>query len=491
MAALQKNKSPVILIHPSKRVLGLQDNIYTYESLTPSLGLAMIGASCRKAGHTVTVADMRLPHWTLPRLLEKIKTENPTCIGIGAFTTEIIQAGFIAKAIKARFPHLPIVIGGPHASTIPEQTLEEFRDFDIAVVGEGEETFVRLLHLMNSQGTGCLDTLPGIAFRDSSLIKKNAPSREIENLDELPLPAWDLFELPHYNRWFAISASRGCPYHCYFCNPIYLGRKTRIKSPKRIVDEMEEAHSRFGISSFQFADAMLTLNLKHALDLCEQIMARQLHKKVRWECETRADSITEEMLKKMKQAGCRWIALGVETGNEEILKTVVHKGETKQQIREALRLARTCGLNVRTFFILGHYGETVETIQETIRFAIELNPDVPSFGLILPNPGTEIRRLAEQRDSGLRILNNNWMNYNQLNYDCFELKKIPLAELKKWQSRAYYTFYRRHPLKALTILFSTSVYNYKVRSIVMVAFKLLLRFFSRHFPVRKIPETKS
>ena len=471
-------------------MLGLQDNIYTYESLTPSLGLAMIGASCRKAGYTVTVVDMRLPHWTLPRLLEKIKMENPSCIGIGAFTTEIIQAGFIAKAVKVSFSHIPIVIGGPHASTIPEQTLEEFRDFDIAVIGEGEETFVRLLNLLHSQGPEGLGTLPGIAFRESNRIKKNASPREIENLDELPLPAWDLFELGHYNRWFAISASRGCPYHCYFCNPNYLGKKTRIKSASRIVDELEEALLRFGISSFQFADAMLTLNRKHIFDLCEVIMARKLHKRVRWECETRADSIHEEMLKKMKQAGCQWIALGVETGNEEILKKVVHKQETKQQIRQAMHLARRCGLKVRTFFILGHFGETVETILETIRFAIELNPDVPSFGLILPNPGTEIRKLAEHEGSGLRILSSNWMNYNQLNYDCFELETIPLAELKKWQSRAYYTFYRHHPLKALTILFSTSVYNYKVRAIVMVAFKLLSRFFSKHLPRQKTPETK-
>ncbi|KPK99242.1 MAG: hypothetical protein AMJ95_00415 [Omnitrophica WOR_2 bacterium SM23_72] len=490
MPALQKNKSHIILIHPSKKVLGLQDNIYTYESLTPSLGLAMIGASCRKAGFAVTVVDMRLSHWTLPRLLEKIKIDNPDCIGIGAFTTEIIQAGFIATAVKAAFPHVPIIIGGPHVSTIPEQTLKEFPDFDIAVIGEGEETFIQLIPLLSSQGKSTPLALTGIAFRDSGAIKKNGPAPEIKNLDDLPLPAWDLFELSHYNRWFAISASRGCPYHCYFCNPSYLGKKTRIKSPARIIDEMKEAVERYGISSFQFADAMLTLNRIHILDLCEGIMAGKLHKKVRWECETRADSINEEMLKRMKQAGCRWIALGVETGNEEILKTIVQKGETKEQIRQAIFLARKCGLKVRTFFILGHYGETVETIQETIQFAIELNPDVPSFGLILPNPGTEIRRLAEKKGSGLRILNNHWMNYNQLDYDCFELETISLAELKKWQSRAYYTFYSHHPLKALTILFSTSVYNYKVRAIVMVAFKLLSRFFTKHLPYPKTPKTK-
>lgn len=471
-------------------MLGLQDNIYTYESLTPSLGLAMIGASCRNAGHAVSVVDMRLPHWTLPLLLEKIRNENPTCIGISAFTTEIIQAGFIAKAVKASYPQLPVVIGGPHASTIPEQTLEEFQGFDMAVVGEGERTIARLMELLENHRQDEWCHLPGIAFRQDKAIKKNAPVEELEDLDQLPLPAWDLFELSLYNRWLAISASRGCPYRCYFCNPNYLGKKTRIKSSSKIADEMEHSFRRFGISAFQFADAMLTFNRKHTMDLCEELIARGLHRKVRWECETRADSITEELLRKMKQAGCRWIALGVETGNEGILQHVIKKGETKQQIKEAVRLARKCGLKVRSFFILGHYGETVETIQETIRFAIDLNPDVPSFGLILPNPGTEIRKLAEKKGSGLRILNNNWMNYNQMNYDCFELENILLAELKKWQSRAYYAFYRHHPLKSFTLLFSTSVYNYKIRAIVMVALKLLSRFFLKRFLPEKQPKQK-
>jgi anaerobic magnesium-protoporphyrin IX monomethyl ester cyclase len=473
---LLKNNS-IILIQPSSRVIGKEDNLFAYESLTPSLGLAMIAAVCRAKGFGVSVVDMRLKHWTLPNLIKKIKEEPPVCVGISAFTNEIVQAGVIAKAIKEIFPRLPVIIGGPHASIMPKLTLEEFPDFDLAVIGEGEEVLAKLLPLLQQSAWDDIRVLPGVALRLKGEIKVNEPVNEIEELDQLPFPAWDLFELSHYNRWLVIGCSRGCPYRCYFCTPGYLGRRVRSKSPQRIVDEIEHVAKNFSITSIQFADAMLTLHKEQTVKMCDEIISRGLHKKIRWECETRADAVDIELLKKMKQAGCRWVALGVETGNEEILKHVVKKQESKREIEEAARLARKAGLKVRCFYILGHYKETSETILETIQFAISMNPDALSFGLIVPNPGSEIRSLAERGEGGLRLLNSRWMNYNQLNYDCLESAALPLHELKKWQSRAYFSFYSRHPVRALATVFSRSVYNYKISGLVMIAKKHFSRLF--------------
>ena len=202
-------------------------------------------------------------------------------------------------------------------------------------------------------------------------------------------------------------------------------------------------------------------------------MKRGLHKRIEWDCETRADAVSRPLLEKMKEAGCRWIALGAETGNERILREVVRKSESKEQIRQAVKLARDIGLKVRCFFILGHHTETEGTIKETIRFALQLNPDALSFGLMVPNPGSAIRRIAMAGSSGVKILHNRWEHYNQFDYDCYELDNLPLADLKKWRSQAYFTFYMHHPLKALSLFFDRSGYNYNLKALAKIPLLLL------------------
>jgi radical SAM superfamily enzyme YgiQ (UPF0313 family) len=229
----------------------------------------------------------------------------------------------------------------------------------------------------------------------------------------------------------------------------------------------------YGIVKFQFADASLGLLKDSAIQMCDELIRRGLNKKISWDCETRADSLNEQLLKKKKEAGCRWVALGIETGNELILDEVVRKGETKDQMRKAVKLVKKAGIKVRCFFILGHYKETVDTIKETIKFALELNPDALSFGLMVPNPGSEIRKMAEKGVGGLRILHNRWEEYNQFNFGCYELENLSLKELKKWQSNAYFSFYVRRPLKALGLFYDRSAYNYRFSGLLKIPFMLL------------------
>lgn len=465
----------ILLIQPSNKLLNKKDNLYTNEALTPSLGLASVASYCRERGIKVRVIDLRLRHYSLEQVLEVIEKEPPLLIGITAFTNEIVKAGVLASLVKARYPHIPIVIGGPHSSLMPQETLSEFKDFDIAVIGEGENTLVEIKEaLMANNSQDRLLQAQGIALRlkDGS-IKLNPARPVIADINKIPLPAWDLFELSFYNKIFVISTSRGCPYGCYFCSPNYLGRKVRVKDPLRVVDEIEYLVKEFGAKNFQFADATLSLLGEKTILLCDEIIRRGLADKIEWDCETRADSLNLNLLKKMHQAGCRWVALGVETGNARILKDVVRKQETKDQIREARKLARKAGLKVRCFFILGHLTETIETIKETINFALELNPDALSFGLLVPNPGSEVRQIAERGDQGFRLLSNNWENYNQFNHDCLELKNLSLPELKKWRSNAYYTFYMHHPIKALGLFLDPSGYNYNLRALFKIPFMLL------------------
>lgn len=463
----------ILLIHPSRKVLGKQDNLFTNESLVPSLGLASIAAYCRRYGVEPKVIDLRLPHRTVKDVLDYISNDRPILIGITAFTSEITAANEVALAIKMVFPELPVVVGGPHPSIIPKETLSEFTNLDIVVIGEGEKTLIELMEIFENNKEGKVDSVQGVAFRRNGEIIVNQPPQAIEEINSLPFPAWDSFEIEYYNKIFPVSTSRGCPYPCYFCTPKYLGNRVRVKNYQKIVEEIEWIVDKLGAKRIQFADATLGLLKEGAMLMCEELIRTCLNKKIKWDCETRADSVNLELLKRMKEGGCEWVALGVETGSERILKEVIRKGETKEHIRNAVRLAKKAGIKVRCFFIIGHYTETVETIKETINFAVELNPDALSFGLMVPNPGSLIRRLAEEGKNGLRILHNRWEDYQQFNYDCFELENLPLRDLKKWQANAYFTFYLHHPIKGIDLFLNRSAYNYRLSGLLTIPLKLI------------------
>ena len=467
----------ILLIHPSQKVLGRKDNLFTNESLVPSLGIASVAAYCRQHDISPFIIDMRLQHQTIESILNYISLNSPVLVGITAFTTEIASADMIASLIKEKYPDIPIVVGGPHSSQIPKETLDEFKNIDIIVVGEGERALVELTELINNNES--IENVEGITYRKNGELVITTARQPFSDINELSFPAWDLFELSHYNKIFPISTSRGCPYRCYFCTPNYLGKKIRVKNYLKIVDELCWLVDSFGAAQIQFADATMGLLKDEAILLCEEIIKRGIHNKISWDCEIRADSVSITLLKKMKEAGCGFLAFGVECGNEKILKDVVKKGETKEQIKNAVKMAKSVGLKVRCFFILGHYTETKETIKETIKFALELNPDALSFGLMVPNPGSEFRKLAEQGAGGLKILHNNWTNYQQFNYDCLTSTNFSTSELKKWQSNAYFTFYMHRPLKALGLFFNRSAYNYNLKGLIVLPLKLLKNKFKK------------
>ncbi len=465
----------ILLIHPSKKVSGKQDTFYSKEYLTPSLGIGIIAACLMQKGINASIIDLRLPHRLMSDVLSAIKSKKPLLIGITAFTNEITAAGKIAQIIKDEIKESFVVLGGPHSTVFPEETLKEFPAIDAAVIGEGEDTIIELIKALQNKGE--LKNVRGIAFRDNGNIYVNERNTAVD-INNLPFQAWELFEIEHYTGPFMISASRGCPYPCYFCTPNYLG-KVRVRDPLKVVDEMERNVKHFGAARFQFADATLSLLEKKTVILCKEIIKRGLNNKITWECETRADKIDAELLKKMKEAGCTCIALGVETGSDRILKEVIKKGETKEDIKIAVELIKKAGIKVRCFFLIGHYTETPETIKETIDFALELNPDGISFGLLVPNPGTKLRALAEEGRGGLKLLHSKWEEYSQINFSCMESETLPLSMLRYWQSRAYFTFYRRHPIKAIGLFFSSSGYNYSLKGLFIAPLKLLRNFLSK------------
>jgi radical SAM superfamily enzyme YgiQ (UPF0313 family) len=368
--------------------------------------------------------------------------EPPHVVGISAMTPDIIWAAKIAKGIKAALPHVPIVIGGPHINAMPRESLEEFPYFDLAIVGEGE---FAMLELADSQENGNLDSslndIKGIAFRNGKDIIVNPPREYIRDLDALPFPAWDLFPLPRTNN-YPIYATRGCPFNCKFCQRV-LGNKIRRRSVKNVVEEIEWVLDTFKTNGFWFGDETFGVNKQWTSQLLDSMIEKGFSSKAVWHAQTRVDLLSEDLLNKMKQAGCDAVAFGIESGNQGILSKT-SKNIKLEDAKTAVALCKRLGIKTRSFFILGHPYETVETIKDTIDFAVKLNTTFVSFAVMVPYPGTEVWRLAKRGEAGYSFVSDNWDDYRKHLAAPLGFDAIPAETLRFLDKKAYLNFYLRN-----------------------------------------------
>jgi radical SAM superfamily enzyme YgiQ (UPF0313 family) len=367
------------------------------------MGLAYIAGVLEKEGNEIQVQDFLVEKYSPKKLERKIVGFSPQIVGINSVTMNYPIASNILRDCKQFDEGVITVIGGPHVSFTPKETLQESPWIDIIVRGEGEITMSEI-----SLGKELKD-INGIAFRENNEIVMTPPQRWIENLDELPFPARHLFPIPRYLAFGGecpLITGRGCPFNCIFCvGHKMVGRRGRFRNPKFIADEMEEILS-LGFSQINIVDDLLTLNHHHVYDICDEVMSRNL--KFNWSAFSRVDTVDRELLTRMKEAGCFFILYGVESGNQQILDTVKKK-ITLQKVREAVKLSKEVGIVAFALFIIGLPGETGETLAQTVDFVKELNTPY-GFHLLNPFPGTELREKA--KEYGLKILTNDWLRYN-------------------------------------------------------------------------------
>jgi radical SAM superfamily enzyme YgiQ (UPF0313 family) len=286
-------------------------------------------------------------------------------------------------------------MGGPHLSAHRQEFFKDCPDLDFGIVGEGEANFPALVRRLE-EGKDPWD-VPGLVSPD----KLNPPGDFIHDLDGIPFPARSL--LPHgayrYALWpgkkvTTMITSRGCPYRCIFCDKSIFGSKWRARSPKNVLDEMEQIVKEAGIQSVVIYDDLFTLDKQRVKEICQGILERGL--RFQWKCEGRVDRVDEEMLAWLKKAGCSLIAYGVESGNQVGID-YLQKGITLSQIRRAFALTRQAGIQPMAYFILGIPVETYAQGLETIRFARELNPDYAQFSILSPFPGTKLYEEAKAK----------------------------------------------------------------------------------------------
>lgn len=402
----------------------------------PPLGLGYMAAAIRNAGHSISLLDCTFMN--REDALNDALHANADVVGIYSMVTMYNNSIMFARYLRNMCDLL--IAGGPLPSCNPASFME---DFDIAVIGEGEHTIVKILReYENNRAYG---SIPGIAYhiensaqgtKDNGEITFSREQKLSGDLNRLAFPARDLFPndkyVTYYEKKFgcataSIITTRGCPFSCEFCSNAVFGSSYRERTPEQVVDEIEQILS-YGYSRIHFADDILTLNRQRLTRICEEIEARRI--RISWECLARVDSIDVNILNTMRNAGCDKIFFGIESGTDSVLKQM-NKRITVDSAAKAVYAAHRTGLKTGAFFIVCYPGETDNTVLNTIRFATSLPLDYLSFTMPHPIPGTRLYERVKDRIRGEWEGQDKYTSNQVLTFDAdFSERKMRFAILK-------------------------------------------------------------
>jgi len=416
------------------------------------LGLAYIAAACEAAGHEVKVCDAYSFGYDKDYIREYLEVENPEVVASTATTPYVNSAWIINEIAKEINPDVLTIIGGAHASLVPEDVVSNLAT-DIAVVGEGEHIMNQIMDHLDDHD---FENISGIVFRSDNTAEAKVhrtKDREVNyNLDLLPFPARHLFPdlslyevAPHWAKdglFAPINTSRGCPFSCEFCSITkYQGTKFRYRSPENIIDELRMLKEKYNVSTFSIRDGVATLNKDRMIELCELMIKENLN--MGWSCTSIITSADVGMFAVMKKAGCFSIQYGIETGSDEILDKnpyLKRKNKSIEKVEKAIRMTVEAGIDVHGYFIVGLPGETKESVEKTIQFAKRLPIGTAGFTIARPVPGTSLYDYYESRG---RLLTKVWYKYDTYFSIVIDHETLTHKELMTLNRKCWRRFYLR------------------------------------------------
>ena len=412
----------VLVTPPYERISKGYEYVKHITNASPSLGLLHLAAEVRENGYQPSIIESDIFDLTIEQVVEQIAEKEPAYVGITLFTVGVWCAAEMARKIKLRLPGTTIIVGGPHISSMGPETMERFPEFDYAVNGEGEEALVKLLDTLRNGGE--LSRVPALIYRDFNDIMPRilvTPKQAInKDLDRLPMPAWDLLpDFPHAYRpavydfprfpVASIAASRGCPFHCKFCDTSTFGASVRAYSPQRVFEIMSHLQENYGIKHILFVDDLFTASKKRTTELCNLIIDSAMD--ITWSCASRVDVVKPETLALMKKAGCWEISFGLESGSDELLQQMDKSASLANSI-QALHWTEQAGIRSKGLFMLGFPGENHETIAETKKFLKHVPLTIMNLTKFTPYPGSPIYRDLY----GTNIRDDHWEKMNGMNF---------------------------------------------------------------------------
>ena len=419
------------------------------------LGLGYLAAVLEKKGYDVNVIDCQAQHLTLSDVEKELGKRKPDIVGLTSTTLTYKSALNIIKVAKDVLPNCLTIIGGSHATFWDEEALNECQQLDIIVRGEGETTLLEIVKKVEN-GKSFHDVV-GTTCRKGDDVIKNPDRPHIEDLESLPYPAFHLWPIEHFKKYgkiiFPVMTSRGCTFWCDFCSAVRMfGRKYRMRSPQKVVDELEFLYKKYGEDQYTFYDDAFTVDQSRTEEICNEILKRGL--KIKWDCETRVDMVTKDLLQKMKDSGCIAVWFGVEAGSEQVIKAM-GKGISLIQTFNAFKWANEVGLMTVASIILGFPGETRETAMESINLLKRIKSDEIGVYIATPYPGTPMYDYVKKMG---------WIKITDFNkYDTatpiFETPTMSMNELRELHDMAHRKFYLR-PTYIIRAFSKGGVYGY-------------------------------
>lgn len=425
----------------------LPEAIEEERGFNPPLGLMYLAGYLKKYSPEVElkVIDCQAEQTTYDELKKLIEYFKPDLVGVSVMSFTIIDGMEVAKITKKINQQTTIVFGGPHVNIYGKETLK-LGNVDFIVLGEGEKIFNDLIHNLDNEEK--LKQITGLIFFDSrnNYVHTGLPGL-IPNLDELPSPARDVINNEKYSSILGTSklvttmmTSRGCPYKCLFCDRPQLGKIFRAISADKVVAEIKDS-MQYGIREFLMYDDTFTIDKQRVMDICNKIIAEKLD--IKWDIRARVNTVDEEILKKLKSAGCIRIHYGVESGTQKILN-IMRKGITLEQVEKAFKLTKKLGIETLAYFMIGNPSETKEDIEQTIKFAKKIKPDYVHITATMPFPATDMYQMALEKkiiekDVWLDFAINPTSDFTPPLWEEF----VTAQELYQYIKKAYHQFYFR------------------------------------------------
>lgn len=437
-------KEIVFVNPPYERVAPGYEFVKHITNNSPSLGLLHLAAEVRQNGYIPSIIESDIFDYSPEQVASKIIRQSPAYVGITLFTVGVWNAVTIARLIKQALPDTIIIVGGPHISSMGTETMERFREFDYAVDGEGEKTLTDLLAALENSTD--ISSVPGILYRQGPFVRKT-PGKPINKvLDELPYPAWDL--LPDFPDAYkpaiydfprgpvaTIAASRGCPFHCRFCDTSTFGNRVRHYSPEKVFGMMKHLNETYGVRHIMFVDDLFLASKVRVTELCNMLLDSGL--KMTWSCTARVDTVKPDVLHLMKEAGCWEISFGLETGSNEMLKKMDKLAEIEKS-EQAVKWTAEAGIRTKGLFMLGYPGETNETIEKTKEFVKRIPMTIMNLTKFTPYPGSPIYRDLY----GTNIRDDHWEKMNGMNF-VWAPEGFTVEDLDRKYQEILTSFYKR------------------------------------------------
>ena len=457
-----KRDVDVLFINPGSRSAVYQELADTFSAIEPPSLAGLIATYIKNKGLSAIIIDAPAQNLSPQGVAQLIRENyNPVLIVMvvygfqpSASTQNMPAAGETCSALKELNPNYKIMMTGTHPAALPERTLHE-ESIDYVCDREGPQTILQTTLALKSSSPK-FSGIASLWYRDNGRIVSNPPGELMDDLDnEMPSVAWDLLPMEKYraHNWHcferiherspyvSLHTSLGCPYKCSFCciNAPFGKSSYRMWSPDTVIKEIDILVNKYGVRNIKFVDEMFVLNRNHVIGICDRIIERGYDLNI-W-AYARVDTVKDEFLDKLRRAGFRWLALGIESGSKHV-RDGVEKGRFgTSQILEAVRKIQDADIYVIGNYIFGLPDDTHESMQETLELAIEANCEFANFYSAMAYPGSQLYRMAVEKGWDLP---GSWIGYSQHSYETLPLRTdvLSAAEVLKFRDEAFMRYFR-------------------------------------------------